>query len=232
MSSQIIPYSGDSRQPSVFNFGEFEIRVLPDENDNPWFIAANVCRALDLDNVTRAVERLDDDEKRLTSIQGIPNQVNIINESGLYSLILTSRKPEAKAFKKWITSEVLPAIRKTGSYQLQKLTPAESLLVAVQQLVDHERQLHQHDNRIERIEAYIDANENGADYMTIIGYCSWRKIKPPVTADEALVMGRRAAKISRDRGYRIDDVKDKRFGSVHAYHTDILDIVFQGRMQQ
>lgn len=86
--------------------------------DAPLFVAADVCRALDIGNVTDAVARLDDDETTLVSIEGRPLPVNALTESGLYSLILGSRKPEARAFKKWVTSEVLPAIRRTGRYEV------------------------------------------------------------------------------------------------------------------
>lgn len=88
-------------------------------NGEPWFIAADVCRALDLDQVTNAVRRLDDDEQALISIKGISrgnDEVRIVSESGLYSLILGSRKPEAKPFKRWITHDVIPTIRKHGAY--------------------------------------------------------------------------------------------------------------------
>lgn len=93
----------------------------------PWFVAADVCRALGLGNTAMALERLDDDEKGVSSIDTpsknqhgdygtVQQEMTIVNESGLYSLVLGSRKPEAKRFKKWLTSEVLPTIRKTGAY--------------------------------------------------------------------------------------------------------------------
>ena len=91
-------------------------------NQNPWFVAADVCNALNLGNVTESIRKLDDDEK-LTSIvlrSGQNREVNLVNESGLYNLIFQSRKPEAKAFRKWVTAEVLPTIRKTGRYELRK----------------------------------------------------------------------------------------------------------------
>lgn len=109
----------------IFNnpeFGEVRTVVIDDE---PWFVAADVCRALDLGNPTRALDRLDNDERTLISIKGASNgkPVNGVNEPGLYSLVLGSRKPEAKAFKRWITHEVIPAIRKTGGYHIPQLTP-------------------------------------------------------------------------------------------------------------
>ena len=90
-------------------------------NQNPWFVAADVCNALKIGNTTDVVNRLDDDEK-LTSIvtrSGQKREVNLVNESGLYNLIFQSRKPEAKKFRKWVTNEVLPSIRRTGSYTAQ-----------------------------------------------------------------------------------------------------------------
>ena len=84
----------------------------------PWFVAADVCRALGLGNSSKAIMPLDDDEKGITisDTLGGKQEMTTINEPGLYSLILRSRKPEAKAFKRWITHEVIPAIRKTGGY--------------------------------------------------------------------------------------------------------------------
>lgn len=87
-------------------------------DDNPWFVAVDVCNVLGLTNSRKAIENLDEDEKGVTIIYtlGGDQKVSIINEPGLYSLILRSRKPEAKAFKRWITHEVIPSIRKTGGY--------------------------------------------------------------------------------------------------------------------
>lgn len=102
---------------TIFKNADFgEVRTVMQEGE-PWFVAADVCRALEIDST--ATRRLDEDEKntlRLTQgTSGNPN-ATIVNEPGLYSLVLGSRKPEAKAFKRWITHEVIPAIRKTGVY--------------------------------------------------------------------------------------------------------------------
>ena len=84
----------------------------------PCFVAADVCRALDISNSRDAVRRLDDDERGVVSTDtlGGVQEMTVVNESGLYSLVLGSRKPEAKQFKRWITHEVIPTIRKTGGY--------------------------------------------------------------------------------------------------------------------
>jgi len=101
-----------------------QFRII-DREGEPWFVLADVCRALDIKNVPDAASRLDEDEKDIaqTDTLGGAQRVRIINESGLYSLILRSDKPEAKRFKKWVTAEVLPSIRKTGRYGTGK-TPA------------------------------------------------------------------------------------------------------------
>ena len=103
---------------SVFNFDSYTVRTALGRAGEPWFVAADVCDALGLGDTSKACSRLDDDEKGTNSVRTLGGQQEMltINESGLYSLILTSRKTEAKRFKKWVTSEVLPTIRKTGQY--------------------------------------------------------------------------------------------------------------------
>lgn len=106
-----------------FSFGSVAVRVI-DRDGEPWFVAKDICDVLEVENTSQALSRLDDDEKNTIILnEGIGNpQKAIINESGLYSLVISSRKPEAKQFKKWVTSEVLPAIRKHGGY----LTPEKT----------------------------------------------------------------------------------------------------------
>lgn len=106
--------TASSANALTFPFDSHAVRAVLRDGE-PWFVAADVCGALDVQNVTQAVARLDSDERAMFNIHPQGN-TNIINESGLYSLILGSRKPEAKRFKKWVTSEVLPAIRRTGAY--------------------------------------------------------------------------------------------------------------------
>ena len=91
---------------------------ITDLDSNPWFVAADVCRVLGYANPPQVVSRLDSDEKDILNVDTLGGAQNsiIISESGLYSLVLTSRKPEAKAFKRWITGTVLPSIRKHGGY--------------------------------------------------------------------------------------------------------------------
>jgi hypothetical protein len=101
-----------------FGFGDQLVRVT-DQNGGVWFVANDVCGALELGNPRQVVARLEDDERDCVHIMdaiGREQETTVVSESGVYALIFTSRKPIAKQFRKWVTSEVLPAIRKTGRY--------------------------------------------------------------------------------------------------------------------
>ncbi|QWG87400.1 phage antirepressor [Bacillus mycoides] len=111
-------------QLQVFNSEEFgQVRTVVKGKD-VWFVAKDVCDVLEIVNATRSLSRLDEDElhsMKVADSLGRLQETNIINESGLYSIIMTSRKPQAKAFKKWVTSEVLPSIRKHGAYMTDQV---------------------------------------------------------------------------------------------------------------
>lgn len=127
----------------------------------PWFIAADVCSVLDHGNPTMAVAALDDDEKGLSSVEtlGGAQQMVTVNEPGLYSLILRSRKPQARAFKRWITHDVIPSIRRTGSYSVAPPTPAlpdlttpQGVLALAQQFARTAEQLVEADVKLRELE--------------------------------------------------------------------------------
>lgn len=143
----------------VFENTQFgQVRTI-NKDGAPWFVAADVCRALDLGQVTNTIRRLDDDEKALISIKGISrgnDQVSIVNEPGLYSLVLGSRKPEAKAFKRWITHEVIPSIRKNGGYIAGQETMTDDELLA-NALMVAQRKIEARDKQIEAQEKQIEA---------------------------------------------------------------------------
>lgn len=126
----------------VFRNDEFgEIRTVEYDGDT-WFIVKDVCRALEVTNSNDAIARLDGDEKGvvLTDTLGGVQNMAIINESGLYSLVLSSRKPEAKAFKRWITHEVLPSIRKHGMYAMDELLDNPDLAIEALTRLKEERE--------------------------------------------------------------------------------------------
>jgi len=114
------PPPGPGRELATFRYDDNPIRTVLVDGE-PWFVAADVCAVLGIGNPRQAVSYLDDDERGVTTndTPGGRQQMTIVSEAGLYSLILRSRKPEAKAFKRWVTHEVLPAIRRTGRYEVQ-----------------------------------------------------------------------------------------------------------------
>ncbi len=105
--------------PQIFNYEGNKVRMILDEQGEPWFIARDIAKILGHKSTKDATRILDTDEKgsHIFDTLGGPQKFSIVNESGLYSLAFLSRKNEAKKFKKWVTAEVLPAIRKTGSYK-------------------------------------------------------------------------------------------------------------------
>jgi prophage antirepressor-like protein len=107
-----------SQSVQAFDFAAHSVRIIT-QNNEPWFVAADVCSVLEISNSRDALRSLDDDEKGVGNADtlGGNQKLNIVNESGLYALIFKSRKPVAKKFRKWVTNEVLPAIRQTGQYQ-------------------------------------------------------------------------------------------------------------------
>lgn len=153
----------------VFKNEQFgEVRMVLRENE-PWFVAIDVCNALEIRNPTQALVRLDADEKMTlcsneghSGTRGGAQSFNIVNEAGLYTLILGSRKPEAKAFKRWITHEVIPSIRKTGAYMttpvLERIQsdPAYIFEIASALLREH--------NRVTELETTLSIAQPKADY--------------------------------------------------------------------
>lgn len=104
--------------PSVFSWEGASLRSFKDPQGFIWFVAKDVCEALDLTNTARALARLDPDEKGITNVNTLRGEqgLSTVSEAGLYALVLRSRKPEARAFKRWLTHTVLPTIRQDGVY--------------------------------------------------------------------------------------------------------------------
>lgn len=166
--SQLVASRANDRV-STFTFhlsdsASFTVRAML-RDDGPWFVAADVCAALTIGNSRDALDRLDADEKGVGSIDtlGGLQRLATVNESGLYSLILGSRKPEAKPFKRWVTSEVLPAIRKTGAYAAAPALPqtfAQALRALADKTEEAERQaaaLALAAPKVEMVDRYMDA---------------------------------------------------------------------------
>lgn len=152
------------------NYNGNEIRTI-DDNGQVWWVLKDVCRVLGLTDTNRTAERLDDDElTRFKLVSGGQKREMIaVNESGLYSVILRSDKPEAKPFRRWITHEVLPELRRTGSYSLVKKERVKTWYgVPVLTVADiAERMGTAKDTARHRIFTHL---RNGLDYFLISGY--------------------------------------------------------------
>ena len=153
----------DNKLVTFENAAFGKIRTLTIDGE-PWFVAADVCKALELGNPSMTVERLDADEKGISSIDtlGGKQRMAIINEPGLYSVILCSRKPEAKAFKRWITHEVIPAIRKYGGYMTKSLF--EQVLENPNLIYEFARRMLAEQQKNERLKQELDRAKPKADY--------------------------------------------------------------------
>lgn len=118
-----------------FDFKGASLRTLTDKAGEPWFVAKDVCAILEISNPSDALKRLDDDERSRFNL-GRQGETNIVNEAGLYVLVLGSRKPEAHEFKRWVTHEVLPSIRKHGGYMAgqERMTPEQMALASLKWL--------------------------------------------------------------------------------------------------
>lgn len=153
----------DNKLVTFENAAFGKIRTLTIDGE-PWFVAADVCKALELGNPSMTVERLDADEKGISSIDtlGGKQRMAIINEPGLYSVILCSRKPEAKAFKRWITHEVIPVIRKYGGYMTKSLL--EQVLENPNLIYEFARRMLAEQQKNERLKQELDRAKPKADY--------------------------------------------------------------------
>ena len=146
-----------------------QIRIITIDNE-PWFVASDICKVLEIQNVTQAVQKLEDDERSMFNI-GRQGNANCVNEYGFYNLVLASRKKEAKDFKRWITHDVIPSIRKHGMYAKQELLDNPDLLISVVQELKEEREKNKKlitDNeRMRPKEEFFDAVTDSRDAIEI-----------------------------------------------------------------
>jgi len=223
----------------LFNFKGKEVRTII-KNQEVWFVAKDVCDVLEISNNRDAIAKLDDDEKGVgnTDTLGGNQNVAIINESGLYSLVLTSRKPEAKTFKKWITSEVIPSIRKTGGYNIKEVK-MDKLIELIMQTNSNLTALInnlaiKYESKTETPKYFQPSQESNIDYKKyhrIVNY--GKKYMPNIDQNQvrerAKEIGMMASRLSKERNIKIveEDNLDNRYsGKIRYYHENILNEVF------
>ena len=212
---------------TIFNNEEFgEIRTVQIKDDI-WFVGKDVAQALGYSDTRKAVVmHVDEDDKTncpITDSLGREQDTTVINESGVYALVFGSKLESAKRFKHWITSEVLPQIRKTGSYAVVK-TPTEMLVLMAQEMDRQAKAVEEVKEDVKRLESKIMTVPN--EYYTVAGYANLKGKRIDVT--RANQIGRYAANLSRKWGYEIGHVSDARYGTVNSYHMDILRDAFRG----
>lgn len=159
-----------SNEIQRFEFKGVALRTLTDENGEPWFVAKDVCDVLELSNVGQALARLDDDEKSsITLNDGTPGNPNkaIVSESGLYALVLASRKPEAHEFKRWVTHEVLPQIRRTGGY-IPTTDVDDDMTILAKAVMIGQRTMEEQKRRIAAQESHINELEPKARFADAV----------------------------------------------------------------
>lgn len=133
----------------IFNYNGNEVRTVQIDGE-PWWVLKDVCGVLDLKNPTMIADRLDADEVTKFNLGGLSGETNIINESGLYNVILRSDKPQAKPFRKWVTNEVLPSIRKTGGYQLPQMSKE------LRAIIMQDQKIQEVEKRVDKVQWDLD----------------------------------------------------------------------------
>ena len=202
------------------------VRIVKDNDGEPWWVAKDVCVVLEIGDISQAVERLDDDEKlvRTLHVSGQNRDVWTINEPGLYSLIIRSNKPQARKFKRWITHEVLPSIRKTGQYDVGNTSELDLIIQSAQAMKKIETRQIEHDQRLQILEAKTHQNSGETGYWTISAWCRLNNLT--LSLEEAKRKGRQASRLSKNWNVSVSNVPDERFGTVNSYREDVLEEVF------
>ena len=238
----------------LFEKEEFgKVRVVMREGE-PWFVAKNVCECLELGNVTEALRGLDDDEKVQLETNIINPEVGgrgtlLISEAGLYSLILRSRKPEAKAFKRWVTHEVIPSIRKTGHYgewnlpRIPKSFPDALRMIAdieeEKQLAIEQRDYYRRTKAeigsrreatamatasaaVRKVNALEDELGRGKRYKSVKAI-PWLLKEFIESRGMYSVVGKALKRMSTDLGYSIEKIATPEYPEgINAYHVDVI----------
>ena len=239
-------------QIQVFQHEMFgSLRILRKEQQGePWFVAKDVCGCLDLTNAAQTLSYLDDDEKGIISndTPGGKQQMLVISEPGLYSLVLRSRKPEAKAFKRWVTHDILPSIRKSGGYMTAKPddTPETILARAVLIAQDTLKRVEAERDEAVRTKAWIGSRREASamgtaasaarrakaleaqlglaeDYRAVKGI-RWLSEIFDLSRSNGVYsqIGKYLKRLSLTENYMVKTAPDSLHESVGLYHKDII----------
>lgn len=214
-----------------FVFEEVNVRTQVKEDGSIWFVAKDICEILGLDNVSQSVSKLRDKDKSSVNANIISNDIGhggkdplIISEFGLYELVLGSRKENAQKFKYWICDEVIPSIRKTGSYGKKDISTMDMLEAMFRQYREQEAKRMELERKVKAIESKQEVFLKATEYFSILAYA--KNVGVTVSLEQAKQLGRKAAALCRKHGLATDKVRDPRFGHIGAYPEKILDELF------
>lgn len=214
---------GTSSAVQPFNFNDKPVRIVMID-DEPWFVAADVCAALTIGDVGKAAGRLDQADRTqalVTASDGRRVQTWVINESGLYELVIRSDKPQAREFRRWITSEVLPQIRRTGAYLTPGVDPLEMLRQqVVTNLATVEQMIELRDGQAQ-LAARVEALEGNYGRITALAYAKLNGLRDGVNYLAAL--GRVASAVARRDGVPVEKAHSTIFGTVNAWPVEVWD---------
>ena len=220
----------ETMDEQLFDFGGHNVRVVLDESKEPWFVLKDVCDVLEV-KAFHVSERIDERDKGIatTDTLGGKQQVTTVNESGLYDVIFQSRKPEAKRFRRWVTNEVLPAIRKTGAYITDSILDADDPWTLLEIALTEGKKLR---DKVRAKEQELEAAQPAIDFHRWVGV-SGKSIQ---VRDLAALISRNGVRMTqnqlfaelRERGFL---VKNRRFGgfvnnpTIRSLDEGLLELV-------
>jgi prophage antirepressor-like protein len=219
-------------QVVLFDFEDKGVRILI-RQEEVWFVAPDVCKVLGHSNSSQAVKDNCKPEgvsqAEMLDKMNRSQQVTIVNEANLYRLVMRSKVENALHFQDWVVEEILPSIRKTGKYELQKdsLTAMNLMRQQLDYLIEHEKQLREHKEKLENHETRLTEIEAqittvNKDYLSLAGYYALKKQTWGLSQVEASQIGKQLKKASDLAGMPIIRIHDSKFGEVNGYHKDIL----------
>lgn len=217
------------------NLGEIRVIIIDNE---PLFCLADICKALALTNSAMVANAIKSefegcklDLYPFETAGGI-QKLTIITEAQLYFVLMRSDKAEAKEFRKWVNTEVLPSIRKTGSYSQKPLSQIEILQSSIAILAEQEKKVKELENKTSdlykeqlKVKHNINRLLNNDNYMTLIAFMNLHNIKQKGYHLPSL--GKKAKKLSLEQGAFMGAVIDPRYGRINTYSTEILKQIFK-----
>ena len=211
-----------------FAYHNTSIRTLHHDDGSTWFVATDVCTVLDIKNVSDACARLDDDERGIviSDTPGGQQEILIVSEAGLYKLILRSRKKEAKTFQRWITHEVLPQIRKTGSYAqpsaVDRFPELQAIIQLVQSTAEAKLLAEKAQHTADEANAKARLALHGQQWVTIRQYVSIYQLERQVPRRLQQDYGRYLTGLCQQRGTPVYLHRVVEGWEEHTYPTTVI----------